>query len=191
LDKRVQVQLQQYLTLLLQWNARINLTAIRSPSEIIRRHFGESLFAARQLPKPLKSLIDFGSGAGFPGLPIQIFRPDISVTLAEANAKKVAFLREITRKLGLLSEIYPGRVESMPPAKSFSAVTLRAVEKMAEALPTAAQRVEQGGILLIMSTLDDAPALTATVTGFQWQNSIPIPESESRIILIGRSESIV
>src|ERR1700723_3277713 len=75
-------QLSTYLGLLLKWNARTNLTAIRDPEEIVRRHFGESLFAARHLP-PSATLLDLGSGAGFPGLPIQLLRPEIAVTLAE------------------------------------------------------------------------------------------------------------
>src|SRR6202051_2419367 len=73
--------LSPYLDLLLKWNARTNLTAIRDPQEIVRRHFGESLFTAAHLP-PAPTLLDFGSGAGFPGLPIQLFLPDLAVTLA-------------------------------------------------------------------------------------------------------------
>src|SRR3984957_5212512 len=79
-------KLSLYLDLLLKWNARTNLTAIRDPEEIVRRHFGESLFAAQHLG-PCDPLLDFGSGAGFPGLPIAILRPDIQVTLAESQNK--------------------------------------------------------------------------------------------------------
>src|SRR5271168_282911 len=71
-------QLGTYLELLVKWNARTNLTAIREPAEMVRRHFGESLFAARQLPE-CDSLLDFGSGAGFPGLPMQLWRPELAV----------------------------------------------------------------------------------------------------------------
>src|SRR5271163_2621037 len=75
-------QLGAYLELLLKWNARTNLTAIREPAEMVRRHFGESLFAARHLPE-CQTLLDFGSGAGFPGVPMQLWRPGLAVTLAE------------------------------------------------------------------------------------------------------------
>src|SRR5271169_2870056 len=83
-------QLSTYLDLLLKWNARTNLTAIRDPEEIVRRHFGESLFAARHLDPSspdsnATTLLDFGSGAGFPGLPIALLRCDIQVTLAESQ----------------------------------------------------------------------------------------------------------
>src|ERR1700712_2190007 len=80
-------ELSVYLDLLLKWNARTNLTAIREPEEIVRRHFGESLFAGRHLPQA-DTLLDFGSGAGFPGLPIQLLCPDLAVTLGESQNKK-------------------------------------------------------------------------------------------------------
>src|SRR5260370_9522 len=106
--------------LLLKWNARTNLTAIRDPEEIVRRHFGESLFAARHLnpttpdPSPM-TLLDFGSGAGFPGLPIALLRPDLQVTLAESQNKKAAFLREAVRTLILPNvEVWDARVEALP-----------------------------------------------------------------------------
>ena len=67
-------QLSAYLDLLLRWNAKTNLTAIREPEEMVRRHFGESLFVAAHLPA-CSTLLDLGSGAGFPGLPIQLARP--------------------------------------------------------------------------------------------------------------------
>ena len=125
-----------YLDLLLKWNARTNLTAIRDPEEIVRRHFGESLFAARHIPAETKTLLDFGSGAGFPGLPIALLHPEIQVTLAESQNKKSTFLREAVRTLALPNvEVWPNRVETMPPNRQFNVVALRAVDDMATALP--------------------------------------------------------
>src|SRR5580658_6640344 len=80
LNAKAVEQFEAYLALLLKWNARINLTAVRKPEEIVRRHFMESIFAARQVPKKTKTLLDYGSGAGFPGIPIAICRPEIGVT---------------------------------------------------------------------------------------------------------------
>src|ERR1700688_350933 len=117
-------QLSTYLDLLLKWNARTNLTAIRDPEEIVRRHFGESLFAARHLDPDATTLLDFGSGAGFPGLPIALLRPEITVTLAESQNKKATFLREAVRTLALPTEVWSGRVESMPPSRLFHTVAL-------------------------------------------------------------------
>src|SRR2546423_6143100 len=87
-----------YIDLLLKWNAKLNLTAIRDPQEIITRHFGESLFAARQLFPACdshESVIDVGSGAGFPGLPFKLWFPSTEIALIESNQRKATFLREV------------------------------------------------------------------------------------------------
>src|SRR5436190_9239340 len=92
-----------YINLLLKWNARINLTAVRDPEEIVVRHFGESFYLARQIISlnDVITVIDLGSGAGFPGLPIAMFVPQGFVTLIEAQSKKVVFLKEVIRTLRL------------------------------------------------------------------------------------------
>jgi 16S rRNA (guanine527-N7)-methyltransferase len=125
-------QISTYLDLLLRWNARINLTALRDAEHIVTRHFGESLFAARCLfanphslaalpiapfqawaPTEHPHLIDVGSGPGFPGLPIKIWAPQLRLTLIESNQKKVAFLREVTRALTLTDiNVFSGRAEN-------------------------------------------------------------------------------
>jgi 16S rRNA (guanine527-N7)-methyltransferase len=146
-------QLSTYLDLLLRWNARTNLTSIREPEGIVRRHFGESLFTGVHLVPliaPTASLLDFGSGAGFPGLPIQLLLPGIQVTLAESQGKKVAFLREAVRTLGVTTEVWGGRVDAMPPARAFDVVALRAVDNMEKALEEAALRVAPGGVLAVL-----------------------------------------
>jgi 16S rRNA (guanine527-N7)-methyltransferase len=168
-------QLSAYLDLLLKWNARTNLTAIRDPEEIVRRHFGESLFAAQRLG-PCDTLLDFGSGAGFPGLPIAILRPDIAVTLAESQNKKAAFLREAVRTLGLTTEVWAARAETMPPTRQFHIVTLRAVDNMSAAIADAHPRATHA-LLFLTST---PPALPV---GFTLQNPIPIPNTQSAILL--------
>src|SRR5208283_62160 len=101
-------QVSTYIDLLLRWNARINLTAIRDPEQIVPRHFGESLFLARHLfpahasePGTQARVIDLGSGAGFPALPLKIWAPEVHLKLIEANHKKAAFLREVVRSLRL------------------------------------------------------------------------------------------
>ena len=148
-------QLSGYLDLLLKWNARTNLTAIREPEEIVRRHFGESLFAGVHLGERLAAnatLLDFGSGAGFPGLPIQLLNPSLHVTLAESQGKKASFLREVVRTLHLSTEVWAGRVEAMESDRRFDAVTLRAVDNMQQALTDARWRVAPGGWLATLST---------------------------------------
>lgn len=169
-------QLSAYLDLLLKWNARTNLTAIREPEEIVRRHFGESLFAARHLG-PCDTLLDLGSGAGFPGLPIALLRPEIRVTLAESQGKKAAFLREAVRTLGLDVEVWGNRAEALPPERRFDTVTLRAVDNMAAALTAAEQRATRQ--LLLLTSVASMPALLT----FPYQTQIPIPDAQNRILL--------
>jgi len=169
-------QLSAYLDLLLKWNARTNLTAIREPEEIVRRHFGESLFAAAHL-EPCETLLDLGSGAGFPGLPIALLRPEIRVTLAESQGKKAAFLREAARTLGLSVEVWGNRAEALPPERRFDTVALRAVDNMAAALTAAEQRATRQ--LLLLTSVASMPALLT----FPCQTQIPIPDAQNRILL--------
>ncbi|MBB5340653.1 16S rRNA (guanine(527)-N(7))-methyltransferase RsmG [Tunturiibacter gelidoferens] len=169
-------QLSLYLELLLKWNARTNLTAIRDPEEIVRRHFGESLFAGQHLAPEIRTLLDFGSGAGFPGLPIAILRPEIAVTLAESQNKKATFLREAVRTLGLPVEVWAGRVETMPKTIQFHTVTLRAVDNMAAALSSAAPLAEKELLLLV-----GAPPIQPP--GFTLRAPIPIPGTQTSILL--------
>src|SRR5215472_11205133 len=117
LDQKRADQVSAYLDLLLKWNARINLTAVRDPKQIVMRHFGESFFAAERLLEPERELrvIDLGSGAGFPGLPFAIFAPWASVTLIESSAKKSAFLNEVVTALRLANvKVFAGRAETYP-----------------------------------------------------------------------------
>jgi 16S rRNA (guanine527-N7)-methyltransferase len=169
-------QLLVYLDLILKWNARVNLTAIRTPEEIVRRHFGESLFAGAHLG-PCATLLDYGSGGGFPGLPIQLLRPDVLVTLAESRAKKAAFLQEAVRTLGLTTEVWPHRVESMDDNRTFDAVTLRAVDDMPAAIAAAAFRAAHK--LLILSTLNPQIPPDFTI-----ETTIPMPESHDSVLII-------
>ena len=169
-------QLSLYLDLLIKWNARTNLTAIRDPEEIVRRHFGESLFAAHHLSPKTATLLDFGSGAGFPGLPIALYRPEIAVTLAESQNKKATFLREAIRTLHLPTEVWPNRVETMPPTRQFDTVTLRAVDNMAAALSAAAPRATHE-LLLLAGTPPELPA------NFTLHPPIPIPNTQTSLLL--------
>lgn len=173
----IAAQLSVYLDLLLKWNARTNLTAIREPEQIVQRHFGESLFAGHHLAPETKTLLDLGSGAGFPGLPIALLRPDILVTLAESQNKKATFLREVVRTLGLTNvEVWASRAESLPPAQRFDTVTLRAVDNMPAAIATAVPRA-RGEILLLASAPPVLP------TAFVLQPPIPVPNAQTSYLI--------
>jgi 16S rRNA (guanine527-N7)-methyltransferase len=199
-----------YIDILLRWNARINLTAIRDPEEIVTRHFGESLFAARHLfagvyPVPYvlkkfdsandqrptrKDLIaDLGSGAGFPGIPFKLWNPHISLTLIESNHKKATFLREATRSLTLTDiNVFNGRAEDLPPAQAgFDVVTLRAVEHFEEALQVSAALLVPGGRLALLIGSSQQEAAATILSTFSWSSPQPIPMSKSRVLLVGTS----
>ncbi len=92
---------QRYVAILLTWNEKVNLTAIRDPLEVLYRHFCESMFAAAAVPLQAGRLVDVGSGGGFPGLALKIARPELHVFLIESNVKKATFLAEVVRELGL------------------------------------------------------------------------------------------
>lgn len=190
-----------YIDILLRWNSRVNLTAIRHPEEIVTRHFGESLFAARVLfpagtaaeDSPAKgsspvpgTLADLGSGAGFPGLPIKLWAPHISLTLIESNHKKATFLREVTRAL-ILTDVNIQNMRAQTLAGSpFQVVTLRAVERFESVLPVAASLVGSSGHLALQVGAGQEPLAHQILPHFAWQEPVPIPSSSSRILLRAR-----
>jgi 16S rRNA (guanine527-N7)-methyltransferase len=172
-----------YLELLVRWNQRLSLTAVREPDQIIQRHFVECAFVAQRLPRDITDLLDYGSGAGLPGIPIAICRPKISVTLAEAHGKKAAFLREALRVLDLKGEVYDGRVETMPERR-FDTVAMRAVEKMDLAIPVALQRVKR--YLVLLTTERSGLARGTALPGLEWLEPISIPNTRQMVLEIGR-----
>jgi 16S rRNA (guanine527-N7)-methyltransferase len=179
-----------YIDILQRWNARINLTAIRGEEEIVTRHFGESLFAARHLfplvPPVVRGfkVADIGAGAGFPGIPIKLWAPDITLTLIDSNHKKATFLKEVTRALALTNvNIQTIRAESLASA-SFAAVTLRAVERFQSILPVAANLVAPGGRLALLIGRTQLPRAQLALPALNWSDPIPIPASQSRVLAI-------
>jgi len=176
----------EYLTLLQRWNARLNLTAVRDQEGILSRHFLESIACARTLPLDITTVLDFGSGAGFPGVPIALCRPDLRVTLAESQGKKAAFLNEAIRTLDLTrTKVHSGRAETL--GSLFDCVTLRAVDQMQLAMKSAAALVSPGGWLAPMTTGTELSAMQA-VAGecFTWNIPMPLPGGADRIVVLGR-----
>jgi 16S rRNA (guanine527-N7)-methyltransferase len=181
-------QFSAYLSLLLRWNQRVNLTAIRDEQGIVSRHFVESIACARSLPNGISTLLDFGSGAGFPGIPIALCRPEIAVTLAESQGKKAAFLQEAVRILGLSSRVLPARAES--ELRLYDCAVLRAVDRMPEAVEIASGLVRDGGWLALMTTTPEVAGLKLTAgTSFTWANPIPLPGSAERLIALGQKNA--
>jgi 16S rRNA (guanine527-N7)-methyltransferase len=183
LDAETAILFENYFTLLLRWNERTNLTAIRDEAGILSRHFVESIACARALPIGIRSLLDFGSGAGFPGIPITLCRPEITVTLAESQGKKVAFLREAVRTLRISAIVHSARAESL--GSQFDCVALRAVDRMPKALQLASGLVTPQGWLALMTTRSELPQLQAVVgPSWFWSKPITLPGSEDRLLAL-------
>jgi 16S rRNA (guanine527-N7)-methyltransferase len=166
------------LHLLLRWNEKINLTAIRDPEGCVVRHFGESLFIAGRVPLQ-GTLLDIGSGAGFPGLALKISFPDLAVTLLEPVAKKRAFLKEATRLCGFTQvQVRPERLEDFLltlPAPEFDFATSRAVGKFDQLIPHAADCLMPGGNIVLWLTRDQAQGLAKIDHRLTWKAPLPIP----------------
>jgi len=184
-------QISTYIDLLLRWNARINLTAIRDAEQIVPRHFGESLFLARHLfplttdHRPLTTVLDLGSGAGFPALPIKIWEPSIHLTMVEANHKKTAFLREAVRALKLTNvDVIAARAESVQPGTSPDVVTFRAVEKFDQILQTASRFLGPTSRIALLISDPQQPTLQ-TLSNLTWHLT-HIPGSQIGTLAIGR-----
>jgi 16S rRNA (guanine527-N7)-methyltransferase len=174
-------RLAAYGNLLLRWNARLSLTAIRNPPELVERHLMEGVFAAAHHPEAATAL-DFGSGAGIPGIPIALCRMSIHVTLAESQRKKAAFLQEALRTLQLGATVHASRAELLP-AGSFDAVWMRAVDKSISMLPLAASLVASTGALCLLDTSD--PPVEAVFSGWRWK-TLALPAAKDRVLHIGR-----
>jgi len=104
--------LEDHYELLLRWNQKVNLTRITSLTDAVRYHYCESLYLAQSLPKRALRIIDIGSGGGFPGIPLAIYRPDCEVTLVESHQRKAVFLCEAVRNL-VNARVLPQRAENV------------------------------------------------------------------------------
>jgi len=143
-----------YLEELKEWNKVVNLTSLKKDSSIIVKHFIDSMSLVPHL-SPGTSLLDLGSGAGFPGIPVKIAKPSLKVTLLEATRKKVHFQRHLIRKLGLVEiSALQGRAESLKTEKGitphFDVITSRAFSGLEKFLRCGAPFVKRGGCLIAM-----------------------------------------
>jgi 16S rRNA (guanine527-N7)-methyltransferase len=190
LDTNTAAKSDEYLGLILRWNSRMNLTAIRNPEEILRRHFIESIACAQHLPEGIGSLLDFGSGAGFPGIPIALCRPEIAVTLAESQGKKAAFLQEALRVLRLNASVFPNRAEELTQA--FDCVTLRAVDRMEQAVAAASRLVGTRGRLAVLTTRAQVPFIEKSAgSAFRWIEPYALPGSGQGVLILASKADLI
>ena len=184
------LQIQQYMKILLAWNDKVSLTAIRNPLEILYRHFCESMFAGASVPVENGRLADVGSGGGFPGLPLKILRPGLQVFLIESNLKKATFLAEVVRELGLretrvLVRRYEELHEEIAP---LDFVCARALGEFPQFLKWA--HSDQLGVkqVILWIGTNDVPEVQKAAD-WEWREPIPVPNSLRRVLLLGSKKA--
>ena len=178
--------IQRYMAMLLAWNEKVNLTAIRDPLEVLYRHFCETMYAAVAMPLDSGRLADVGSGAGFPGLALKIVRPELQIFLIESNVKKATFLAEVVRELQLAdTRVLVSRYEELgEEITPLDFVCSRALGEFEKFLGWArSERVAAGQAILWVGgrDLDEIKK----IEGWIWRDAISIPHSLQRFLLVG------
>jgi len=177
---------QRYITMLLAWNEKVNLTAIRDPLEVLYRHFCESMYAAAAVPLQAGRLADVGSGGGFPGLALKIARPELQVFLIESNIKKATFLAEVVRELYLIdTPVLVSQYEELgEEVAPLDFVCSRALGEFERFLRWAhSERIAATQAILWVGGRDIDGI--KKMTGWLWKDPIPIPRSLQRFLLVG------
>jgi 16S rRNA (guanine527-N7)-methyltransferase len=181
LKEEQSAQLVKHYAMLCRWNPRINLTRIIEAHDAAKLHYAESLFGSRFITSE-RTILDVGSGAGFPGIPLAVVRPDIQVTALEANHKKSLFLMEAKDALGLSNlKVVNARLEEFDWAR-YELLTSRALDRAETVLPSVIERLGSRQKLMLYCT----PDLMAKIEG-QMKYKIethPVPHSEARMIAI-------
>lgn len=179
-------QIQEYIKLLLLWNEKVNLTAIRDPLEILYRHFCESMFATKIVDLRQCRLADIGTGAGFPGLALRILLPAAQVVLVESNIKKATFLAEVVRALGItganvLVSRYEELGEEIAPVDFLLA---RALGEFEVFLKWAASEAVDAKRLMLWVGAGDVEQVCRG-SEWTWEPAVTVPLSLRRVLLIG------
>ena len=200
LNKEQYDQFYAYMVLLIEWNEKINLTAITEPQEIILKHFVDSLTIAKYIEEG-KTIIEMGTGAGFPGIPLKIYRNDVKVVLADSLNKRIKFLNEVIEKLQLKNiETIHCRAEELGKNKEyrekFDYATSRAVANLSTLSEYLLPFVKLNGSGIFMKTmeideeLENAKKAIKILGGrIEKVNKFEIPESDlGRSIIIVKKE---
>lgn len=187
-------QLDTFHALLFRWNAKINLTALSDPDQVIERLFLEPLIAARFLPSGARRLMDVGSGGGSPAIPMKLAAPHVCLTMVEVKARKSAFLREAVRQLDLSNTtVETSRVEELLTRtdfyEAFDVVSVRAVRVEMRVLHTLQAFLVPGGQILLFRGPTGPEIPTALVPPLRMEGTYPLVDSlQSRLTIISKRE---
>ena len=174
-------QLVRHYSMLCRWNQRLNLTRITEPREAARLHYAESLLGARFIAGE-RTLLDIGSGAGFPAIPLAVTRPEVQVTALEANQKKSVFLKEAKDELGLVNlVVVTARLEEFDWS-GYELLTSRALDRAEVVLPAVIQRLGRRQRLMLYCGPDMVALLERKVKCKI--ETHPIPHTEARLIAV-------
>ncbi len=177
LNAAQQQKLLDYVALIGKWNKVYNLTAVREPEAMITQHLLDSLAVLPHLPQQsgVNRLVDIGSGAGLPGIPLAIARPDWQITLLDSNHKKTTFLRQACLELGLANaEVVCERVEHYQPSAGYAAVISRAFSDLGEFARLTAHLLAKGGKLYAMKGIYPHEEIGKLPQPFKLQEVIPL-----------------
>ena len=180
-----------YVALIAKWNKVYNLTAVRDPAEMIGLHVLDSLAVLPHLEGA--TLLDVGSGAGLPGIPLAIARPDLDVTLLDSNTKKTSFQQQAAIELGLKNvRAVNARVETWETERRFDVVISRAFADTADFVSNAGHLVASGGVLAAMKGVYPHEELARMPTAYNVRSVVPLSvrgvDAERHLVLIGRTE---
>src|ERR1700724_213311 len=176
-------QIQEYIRLLLIWNEKVNLTAIRDPLEILYRHFCESMFATKVVDLGQCRLVDLGTGAGFPGLALKILLPEAQIILVESNIKKATFLAEVVRALGITgANVMVSRYEELgEEIAPIDFLLARALGEFEVFLKWAAsERVDAKRVVLWLGASDVEGVRKSS--RWAWDPAVTVPQSLRRVL---------
>ena len=173
LPPQAERRLLDYLALLGKWNKVYNLTAVREAPRMVSHHLLDCLAVARHVPAA--TILDVGSGAGLPGIPLALALPRAQVTLLDASHKKAAFLRQAAIELKLVNvEVACERVEAWRPARRYELVISRAFSDLPEFAALAGRLVAGGGVLAAMKGVYPHEELEQLPAGYRLQRVVPL-----------------
>jgi 16S rRNA (guanine527-N7)-methyltransferase len=186
-------QVVRYANLLMKWNRKINLTRVMEEESIYRVHFGESFQLWPFLEGPVVSLIDIGSGAGFPGMALKIMCPELDVTLLESSGKKIAFLGEVATVLGFHEGLHlvPQRLEDFAVGADarYDVATVRGVRLDKRGLSMISGILNDPGRVCIVTNPTQAEGLVLFSAAFSWSAPQALGASSGRVALVGEKRS--